>query len=272
MSTEKNDIEKYMKLLNIKCSRCLDTKILWVDRKNVFFARLDGGGDYDIFNCDRCSNSWWNRCSRDKEIWVNNIRIFHVADGDWHVLETLKKLVKPILDKQKEDDLNNKINILTHENNERESEQQQEYDNNPQPLWLYYKKDNINKEIKSVDIEIEIGKIANRVYEVIKASNGDITEIGNLINELKMDLKISMESSTTNKKEIKQFKDANNKFTYVIFTFSNEIIASECECYEWCGFSSNKTKYSLDYVVYKPKNKAAQTVCDNHMSKNIILH
>ena len=259
-------------MLNIKCTRCLDTKVLWKGRDNVFFARWDGKGDYDVMNCDRCSNGWWNRCSHDTEIFVNGIHAFHVADGDWHVLETLKKLVKPILDKQEKDELNNKIEIMTQENEERESEQQQEYDNNPQPLWLYYKKDNINKEIKSVDIEIEIGKIANRVYEVIKASNGDITEIGNLISELKMDLKISMESSTTNKKEIKQFKDANNKFTYVIFTFSNEIIASDCECYEWCGFSSNKTKYSLDYVVYKPKNKAAQTVCDNHMSKNIILH
>ena len=53
------------------------------------------------------------------KIFVNGIHAFHVADGDWHVLETLKKLVKPILDKQKEDDLTNKINIMTQENEER---------------------------------------------------------------------------------------------------------------------------------------------------------
>jgi len=271
MSNEKNDIEKYMKMLNISCSRCLDTKILWKGRDNVFFARMDGQGDYDVINCDKCNNGKWNRCSATTEIYVNDIHAFHKADGDWHVLETLKKMVKPILELQEKERINLELQKMKHGEAERASIEQLENDMNPEPMWSYYKKDNINKEIKSADIDIEIGKITTKVCEAIKASHGDIIELVDLIKELKLDLKMSMETSHTNKKEIKQVKDSNNKFTYIILIFSNDIMKSNCVCLEWCGFDYNKSKFSLDYTICKPKNKAAQKECDKHMNKNVIL-
>ena len=93
-----SEIQKYIKILNIKCSRCLDTKILWKGRDNVFWARMDGRGDYDVLHCDKCSGGGWNRCSHTTDIYARGIHAFHVADGEWHVLETLRPLVKPYLD------------------------------------------------------------------------------------------------------------------------------------------------------------------------------
>jgi hypothetical protein len=272
MSNEKNDIEKYMKMLNLNCSRCLDTKILWKGRDNVAFARMDGRGDYDVLNCDKCNNGNWNRCSSTTEIFVNNIHAFHKADGDWHVLETLKKMVKPILDLQEKEEMKIDLEKMKHDEVERQSIEQIENDMNPEPMWSYYKKDNINKEIKSADIDIEIGKITTKVCEAIKASHGDIIELVDLIKELKLDLKMSMETSHTNKKEIKQVKDSNNKFTYIILIFSNDIIKSNCMCLEWCGFNNRTNKFSLQYTIIKPKNKAAQRECEKHMSNNIKLN
>ena len=271
MSNEKNDIEKYMKILNIKCSRCLDTKILWEGRRNVFFARMDGRGDYDVINCDKCSDGNWNRCSSTTEIFVNDIHAFHKADSDWHVLETLKKKVKPILDLQEKEEMKINLDKMRHEQEEQNSIEQIKNDMNPNPLWFYYKKDNVNKEIKSINIDIEIGKITDKICDAIKASGCDIISLIDLIKELKVNLKMSMESSVANKKEITQFKDSNNKFTYLVLIFSNEIITSNCKCLEWCGFDYAKSKFSLDYTIYKPKNKAAQIECDKHMNKNVIL-
>lgn len=380
MSQELIDL---MKIFDIQCSRCLDTKILWTHRANVFFARMDGGGDYDFFNCDKCSNGHWNRCSHTKDIYINEIHIFHKNDGEWHCINELKNkyeknktdilrkkqeaedkkrreeyLIREIeeLKKQKEEDERIKIEQqkeldrikleeekLRQEENERLEEEkaklklieeqakrqeaeiklamscemvknmqisrearikqmedmrienennhklleekakeleelkkttkeQEDLDNDPEPRWLFYKTDNINKEIKNVDVDIEVGKIAKKVYESIKVANGDLTEISNLIQDLTVDIKASIESSNFDKMELKNIRDKDNKLTYIVFIFSNQIENVGCECLEWCGFSSKLYKFSLKYTIIKPKNKAAQKECDIHMTNNAKLN
>ena len=297
-----SEIQKYIKILNINCSRCLDTKILWKGRDNVFWARMDGRGDYDVMHCDKCSGGSWNRCSHTTDIYARGIHAFHVADGEWHVLETLRPMVKPYLDhiaqmeaecirKEKEDaeriqkEEEDRIQkeeeadrIQQEEEEEKEEdriqkEKEKEDDENPMPLWAYYKNDDFDKKIKSADITIEIGKIAERMYEAIKLSSGDIMELTTLIKELKMDLKSSMESSTSNKTELKQIPASEGRFkvTYVKLYISNQMEQTSCDCLEWCGFNTKETHFSLQYTVYQPRNIAAKKRCDEDMSKLVIL-
>lgn len=296
-----SEIQKYIKILNINCPRCLDTKILWKGRDNVFWARMDGRGDYDVLHCDKCSGGGWNRCSHTTDIYVRGIHAFHVADGEWHVLETLRPLVKPYLDhiaqmeaqaeadriKQEADhikqaeaessdssDSDDETERIQKEKEERiQKEKEKEDDENPMPLWAYYKNDDFDKQIKSTDITVEIGKIAERMYEAIKLSCGDIMELTSLINELKMDLKSSMESSTSNKTELKQIPHSEGRFkvTYVKLYISNQIENTSCECLEWCGFHTKESHFSLQYTVYQPRNIAAKKRCDEDMSKLVIL-
>ena len=288
-----SEIQKYIKILNIKCSRCLDTKILWKGRDNVFWARMDGRGDYDVLHCDKCSGGGWNRCSHTTDIYARGIHAFHVADGEWHVLETLRPLVKPYLDhiaqmeaeaeriKQAEADriqqeaeaeAEAEADIQEVEDDER-IQKEKEDDENPMPLWSYYNNDDFDKRIKSTEIAVEIGKIAERMYEVIKLSCGDITELTSLIKELKMDLKSSMESSTSNKTELKQIENSQGRFkvTYVKLYISNQIENTSCDCLEWCGWNTKEAHFSLQYIVYQPRNIAAKKKCDEDMSKHVIL-
>jgi hypothetical protein len=325
------EIQKYIKILNINCPRCLDTKILWKGRDNVFWARMDGRGDYDVINCDRCSGGGWNRCSHTTDIYARGIHAFHVADGEWHVLETLRPIVKPYLDNivhmealkqaerirkekeeadriQKEKEEKEEADRIQKEKEEKEEaeriqeedseyikddvdssysdhsdetedaermreKQEKEDDENPMPLWAYYTNDDFDKKIKSTDIAVEIGKIAERMYEAIKLSSGDITELTSLIKELKMDLKSSMESSTSNKTELKQITNSEGRFkvTYVKLYISNQMENTSCSCLEWCGWNTKESHFSLQYTVYKPRNIAAKKRCDEDMSKLVII-
>jgi len=346
------EIQKYMKILNIKCSRCLDTQILWKGRDNVFFARMDGRGDYDIMNCDKCSGGGWNRCSHTKDVYVKGIHAFHVADGEWHALETLRPIVKPHLERIAQEEKDKQTCILEQERErqrikeeadrirkenedrirkeeadrirkekeeadrirkekeeadrirkenedrikkekkeadriqkEKEDRIQKEKDDviriqkekdddaNPIALWSYYKKDDIKKHIKHSDIQIEVGKIAERIYEAVKLSSGDITELTSLIKELKMDLKSSMESSTSHKTELKQVNNSEGRFkiTYVKLYISNEIETTSCDCLEWCGFNTKESHFSLEYTIYNPRNIAAKIKCDEDMSIHVIM-
>jgi len=311
------EIQKYIKILNINCPRCLDTKILWKGRDNVFWARMDGRGDYDVLHCDRCSGGGWNRCSHTTDIYARGIHAFHVADGEWHVLEILRPLVKPYLDhiaqmeaqaecirKEKEaeriqkeeadriqkeeadriqedseyiqEDVDLSDSDETDDIQKEDAERirkEKEDDENPMPLWAYYNNDNFDKKIKSTDIAVEIGKIAERMYEAIKLSSGDITELTSLIKELKMDLKSSMESSTSNKTELKQIPASEGRFkiTYVKLYISNQMENTSCDCLEWCGWNTKESHFSLQYTVYQPRNIAAKKRCDEDMSKHVIL-
>ena len=350
-----------MKILNINCPRCLDTKILWKGRDNVFWARMDGRGDYDVLHCDKCSGGGWNRCSHTTDIYARGLHAFHVADGEWHVLETLRPLVKPYLDNiahmealqqaectreaeriRKEEEaerirkgvaeeverIRKEEKRIQQEEEEAEAaaeeaeeaaeaeaaeeeeaaeaeeaeeeaeaeedssdsydsddetecikkekerlREEKEDDENPMPLWAYYKNDDFDKKIKSTDIAIEVGKIAERIYEAVKLSCGDITELTSLIKELKMDLKSSMESSTSNKTELKQIPNSEGRFkvTYVKLYISNQMESTSCDCLEWCGFNTKETHFSLQYTVYQPRNVAAKKRCDEDMSKHVIM-
>lgn len=317
------EIQKYIKILNVKCPRCLDTKILWKGRDNVFWARMDGRGDYDVMHCDKCSGGGWNRCSHTTDIYARGIHAFHVADGEWHVLEALRPMVKPYLDhiahmeaqaeaerirqaeaeaeaqaeaqaeaeriRQAEAEAQAEAEEEAESDAEEEAERIQEVDvdderirkvkeekeddENPMPLWSYYNNDDFDKKIKSTEIAVEIGKIAERMYEVIKLSCGDIMELTNLIKELKMDLKSSMESSTSNKTELKQIENSKGRFkvTYVKLYISNQIENTSCDCLEWCGWNTKEAHFSLQYTVYQPRNVAAKRKCDEDMSKLVIL-
>jgi hypothetical protein len=104
-------------------------------------------------------------------------------------------------------------------------------------------------------------------------SSGDITELTSLIKELKMDLKSSMESSTSNKTELKQIANSEGRFkvTYVKLYISNQMENTSCSCLEWCGWNTKESHFSLQYTVYKPRNIAAKKRCDEDMSKLVIL-
>ena len=260
-----NQLDGMIKLLNIKCKTCLDTKVLWKNRDNVFFARMDGRGEYDVNNCNVCSGGGWNRCSTTNEIYINDIRVLYVNDGDQQRINALEKKADTVLRLKNALEKANELDRI-------KSEEQKENDNNPEPLWYYSKNEKINKQIKNLEIDMEIGKIAEKVYDAIKVSSGDVFELTELIKELKVEMKVSMESSNTVKRELKQVKDAEGRFTYIVFEYSNKIEIIFSECLEWCGFNTRTNNFSLDYTILKPKNKAAQNECDRHMTRNVKLN
>jgi len=82
-----------------------------------------------------------------------------------------------------------------------------------------------------------------------------------------------MESSTSNKTELKQIENSKGRFkvTYVKLYISNQMENTSCDCLEWCGWNTKEAHFSLQYTVYQPRNMAAKKKCDEDMSKLVIL-
>ena len=239
-----NELMDLMKTFDITCTRCLDTKILWRQRENVFFARMDGHGDYDILNCDKCCDGLFNKFVHNKDIVINDIHIFNVADGECHCIEELKKKAE-IIRMQNEPILLDIINDGT------------------TLQWRYNEVAEFNKEIKNIELDIEVAEIVKKVNEAILAANCDVAVLPNLIE----DVNSTFESNHTDKTMCKQIKDKDDNNTYIIFVSSDQIERVGFGCFEWCGFNSKNHKFSLKYTVCKPLNDAAQLECDKHMPK-----
>lgn len=81
--------------LGIDCYKCLDTKMVWKQRKYNY----DDFGHFVILTCDLCCNYLFVKYSKSSNIYINGRPVFNVEDNNVYDiymqmarLPTLRKL------------------------------------------------------------------------------------------------------------------------------------------------------------------------------------
>jgi hypothetical protein len=241
---------------NVSCFKCIDTKKSWTTRTNLPWSALDGRGSYDIVGCSNCSKQKWINCSHTNDCRDNDLKIFNVKNDNW------KERLEEIYNKASKDvyivesvnkwinDLNNNTSITnkpepTLQNNNEETCV------DTKPLFEVCKRITKDYLEKSLDVNIEVGKIIDIVKNTVEAYFGNTFSLVDLAKELKVSFSISDSQSETNDKLIK-IKDNNYLGIKTCTKITNNIIKTGL-------FEKNKfaKEYTADIFILKPLNENA---------------
>lgn len=76
-----SELYEKIDILNIKCSKCLDSRVLWKSVNSVNTSHSLNTNHFIIISCDRCSDCRFLDYSNTSNIKIDNIPIFN-ADTD----------------------------------------------------------------------------------------------------------------------------------------------------------------------------------------------
>lgn len=236
-----------LSVFNIKCQKCLDSGRLWKERD--ILEKVDGLGSYAIYNCNECSDGSFISVEKRNELYFNNKPIVHV---DCFIHEK-----EEVIDKYY---FRNKYSV---------SDDNRSYEE--APLWYDSKKDIIKINIDKKNVKIAIEHIVNELSRALSLSESNLLELKEFIENLTIDINLSVSDKEINKEEYKQFIDANGKQTFLLLEISNIINNTTCFAVSCCNFSSRVSTLYINYRILKPKNEAAINICNNLMSEKIMV-
>lgn len=256
MSTE---IDLYMSLSNVKCLKCLDTKIVWKERDNVHWARLDGKGDYELLNCPQCSDGKWIQTSWTNMHAINNIPIFHIDHDNMNGIYKVSVLKKIIVHRIIKDHQDQQLRI-------KQEKEERKDDAKPLPLWDYYKEGAIKTDNKYADVYEEMDMIIQKLCTEIAFASGNVPEMIDWLNQIIGDIKSSLSYEGRIKKEWKEIPSTSGRFktTYVYLKIKYQKRGK----YFFCIDCTEK-QFIVEYMILKPRNIAAKHVCDSKLAERV---
>ena len=253
----------------IGCGRCLDSRLCWKDRDNLPFASWDGRGNYDIMSCPECTNYSWRFCSHTNDYRENGIRVFHKDNTNWH--ERIDELFNKanndsyILDKvhQFRDSLRKPIEDVKPIENivETHVEPEQTKAEEEQPLFEVCKRVTKDYTEKSLEVDVEVGRIVDIVKNTVEAYFGNVFSLVDLCKELKVSFQISDSQSISHDKVTRI--SGNN---YLGIKTTTKITENKIKTGIFKKDSFAK-EYSADIFILKPLNEAATEKAKTIVSK-----
>ena len=133
---------------NVKCKKCLDTGKLWTPRKH-WTAQLDGGGKFDLFRCNICSDGHWYSCSHTSDIYERNIKIFHYDDKNENLrIQILQPIYLKLMKQEREEKERLEEERLKKEKLEREEKEKLEREEKERVEEERLKKEKLEREEK----------------------------------------------------------------------------------------------------------------------------
>jgi hypothetical protein len=271
---------------NIKCFKCIDTKRTWKNRDNSTMTSLDGKGSYDIIGCYNCNNVGLICCSHTNNLMQNGFKIFNVNNDNWierieeihnkasrdtHIMNNVDKWVSDI-NKLKVEPIKSvkiesvkiepakiesvkkepvKIESVKKEPAKTESVKKEPAKTETMPLFEVCKRITQDYTEKSLNVNIEIGKIIDIVKNIVETYFGNIFSLIDLAKELKMSFSISNNQTITKDKLIK-IKDGNYLGIKTCTRITKNTIKTGL-------FGRNKfaKEYTADIFILKPLNQKA---------------
>jgi hypothetical protein len=205
---------------------------------------MDGKGNYDIDGCPNCNNIGWISCSHSNYNEENGVSIYHKDDNecwDLRVEQLYKKglIIEKTMNNIKEPVVISKPEVVVVKE--------------PEEKALF----EVNKRItrhhieKTLEVDIEVGKIVDIVKSSVEAYFGNVFSMVDLCKELKVSFTISESESSTTDKLIK-IKDNNYLgIKTSVKTTQNKIKTGL--------FEKNKyaKEYTADIFILKPLNEEA---------------
>jgi hypothetical protein len=252
-----NNLSVLLKLCDIKCVTCLDTKYLWRERKSIgaYFDWLIEGR-YELIRCSSCwirdpSKPQWNtKYELVKNLSSNNYFIDGQKVINWlEPDETKIEILKEKADKIKTDRETKAVRIIEKMND----------GNNPK-----YKSNIAETKIEKTEIKtinIKINQIIKTVLNLIKCK--DIIEE---IAQSDFSIKIVNERQEQNETKFKYFTGIDDEGypTFVMLRVNAQIIKDKGVFRD-----SYNAEVSVRYNVVTPANNAAKEICEKNMANLI---
>lgn len=232
----------------VSCFQCIDTKKYWKERDNLPWSALDGRGYYDIMGCVNCNNRGWISCSYTNDCSENRIRIYHKDNHDWK--DRLEQLYNKALIEVKF------VETPTINESPLKIETEEE-----KPLFEVCKRITKDYLEKSMDVEIEVGKMIDIVKDAVEAYFGNIFSLVDLCKELKVSFSISDSQSVCVDKLVK-IKDNN----YLGIKTCTKVSQKEIKTGLF-GKKNFAKEYTADIFILKPLNQSAIVKANSIISK-----
>ena len=227
-------IVKYIN--NFNCYYCLDTVKCWRSRNHGFWDSIDGRGSYDIMRCNNCSNGGWISCSKKNDLLVNNIKVFKKNNNNVEDrINELRKIYK------------NKLS-------------------QPDEEWKLYEKKEIFKKTTELELNINVKKLADIVYNSIKIYAGDLISIASLAKDLTINISNSFTKENDSTEIIRKERNNSNEDVYILFKVNKQIKQRSA-----MGnfFKKKKFTFLVKYILLIPINNVARDRCNQIMNENI---
>ena len=258
--------EKALKCVN--CFVCMDTRKLWAWRRDGFSTSFFSNHKYDIIKCNGCSDGSDIKTSNSHSGYQKN----KIEDIDGRINDLITVYETKI--KEDEERVRKELEKKEIEKFARIEKHQQEIESRTFSVWGKGGYNYIVQEMKEKAIDIDVGMIANKIYEAVKAYHGDFGALANLAKNLTFQLKtsISREKETKevfDKTEPDQF--GNSKYIVIKMEKLEDIKTVSSLKF----FTKEKKVSSLKatYLILTPQNSKARLECDkfiNHEVKHII--
>ena len=133
------------------------------------------------------------------------------------------------------------------------------------PAWAFYEHSTIHYEQLTLNLQVEIGNIADKVCSAIRAYGADFYALADLAKGITLNLGVSLTNETGMNEYIGQLADADNKnnmASYVLIKFEKKISATKIKVGGFFKSSKKASEFNVTFNLFKPKNKAAKLICD----------
>ena len=256
---------------HITCHGCFDTKKILLDSESFF------GGTYEEFNCPACTGNK-NRLDSHHQIYhaqVNGRQVPYNG-GDRKVGYSRVISLYNIYKKEYE-----QHDMLQEENERKKKEAEllailkndkliaEEYEKN-KPLWDFMDSKELQKEITSVDVNVDITKLIDDVNQLLIITAGNLVALPSFLKGLNVSLKYYWDNETSTNSSFYRTNDDNGEPVYIKFEYNKKIIKKNggLGLFRMNG-SSNKEYLNIIYFIAKPKNDAAEKICSDLMNITI---
>jgi len=139
------------------------------------------------------------------------------------------------------------------------------------PRWCFFEQNSFHHEQEDLDIRVEIGNIAEKVFTAIKAYGGDFLSIANLAKGITFNLGLGMANSTDVSEILKEIEDTDTGDTPSFLIIKLEKKKSSNKISVPGFFTKNKkaSLFTVEYSFFKPKNAAAHLICEDLLNAKI---
>jgi hypothetical protein len=130
------------------------------------------------------------------------------------------------------------------------------------PQWSFYEHSTINYQQMTLDVNVEIGNIAEKVCSAIRAYGGDFFAIADLAKGITLKLGVGLTSEKGTNEYIGQIAEKEATVSYVLIKFVKSISSTKIKVGGLFGSSKKASRFDVTYSLFKPKNNAAKIICD----------
>jgi len=139
------------------------------------------------------------------------------------------------------------------------------------PRWCFFEQNSFHHEQEDLDIRVEIGNIADKVFTAIKAYGGDFLSIANLAKGITFNLGLGMANSTDVSEMLKEIEDTETGGTpsFLIIKLEKKKSSNKISVPGFFHRDKKASLFTVEYSFFKPKNAAAHLICEDLLNTKI---